>query len=74
MIQDFDEDYEGESKEDEDNDNIVRAKGPMSRLFSSILATMLQESTEDSQQGYIPALSDNSLHPTNLNLLHYFSY
>jgi ankyrin repeat protein len=35
---------------------------------------MLQERTEESQQGYIHALSDNQLHPSNLNLLHYFSF
>jgi ankyrin repeat protein len=63
-----------EKEKNEENENELKAKGPMSKLFPTILSTMLQEKTEESQQGYIHALSDNQLHPSNLNLLHYFSF
>ena len=45
----FSEDYAPEKEGEDEQDNQVKAKGPMSLLFPTILATMLQEKTEDSQ-------------------------
>jgi hypothetical protein len=79
IIADYNEDYylpEEESSEvlSQSKSKEIGVNGPMCRLFPLILKQMIEEPTELMQQGYIPALMENMITPSNYNVLHYYSF